>query len=390
MLRFESLSSNPGVTHSRSDSALDSLDRLVATLMRGGAVGARELANVDVDQLVLRAESHGVLPLVAERARSRADVPSALRSALEVETRRHAAIDTAREVELRRLLAALEVRGVRALLMKGAHLAYTHYGRPDLRPRIDTDLLVARTDRETAVEVLSACGYESTGHVPGTLVMYQACYVKRRQGVQLHVVDVHWKVANPQVFSDLVSYDELQASAVALPALGAGAWGLSDVHALLIACVHRVAHHYDAGKLIWLYDIHLIASRLPPGEWRTFEALCQSRGVARVCRRSLERASAAFGTALPSVVLSGLDRVMSETEVATAAFLEPGRRHVEQVVGDLRALPSWGDRARLVRQHVFPPASYMRGSYAPSSGAPLAVLYVRRALQGAWKWLARP
>ena len=343
-----------------------------------------------MDQLVLRAEAHGVLPLVAERVTADAGVPSALRTTLGVEARRHAALDAAREVELGRLLSALDARSVRALLMKGAHLAYSHYLRPDLRPRIDTDLLIARKDREVAVAVLAERGYEGTGHVVGTLVMYQACYVKRPHGVPLHVVDLHWKVANPQVFSDLVSYEELKASAVALPALGIGAWGLSDVHALLIACVHRVAHHYDAEMLIWLYDVHLVASRLSRAEWHTFEDLCVGRGVAHVCLRSLERASAAFGTMLPPFVTSASERVVSATEAATAAFLEPGRRHVEQVVGDLRALPSWGDRARLVRQHVFPPASYMRGSYAPSSGAPLAVLYVRRAVHGAWKWLARP
>jgi hypothetical protein len=366
------------------------LDGLMTSLVRGDQVAARALAAADVDQLVLRAEAHGVLPLVAERVEARSDVPSPLRMVLGIEARRHAALDVAREVELRRLVAALDARGVRALLMKGAQLAYSHYRRSDLRPRIDTDLLIARKDREAVIEVLHENGYEGTGHVAGSLVMYQACYVRRPHGVEIHVVDLHWKVANPQVFSDLVSYEELRAAAVPLPALGSGAWGLSATHALLVACVHRVAHHYDAERLIWLYDIHLIASRLAPEEWRAFEDLCQSRGVVQVCRRSLERASAAFGTAVPLLVAIGPDLRPSEAEEATAAFLEPGRRHVEQVVEDLRALPSWGDRARLVRQHLFPSRSYMRRSYAPSSGAPLAVLYVRRALQGARKWLARP
>jgi hypothetical protein len=352
-------------------------------------VGARELGAVDVDQLVLRAESHGVLPLVADRLRSRADVPAPLRGVLGAEARRHAALDAAREVELRRLVAALDARGVRALLMKGAHLAYSHYGRPDLRPRIDTDLLIARKDRDAVLGVFRELAYEGTGHVAGTLVMYQACYVKRRHGVPLHVVDLHWKVANPQVFADLVSYEELSASAVSVPLLGPGAWGLSDVHALLVACVHRVAHHYDPATLIWLYDIHLIASRLSPEAWGTFEELCQQRGVAQVCRRSLDRTSAAFATALPRFARGAEHLGAPETEVATAAFLQP-RRHVDQVVGDLRALRSWRDRARLVSQHVFPSASYMRHRYAPSSSAPLAVLYVRRVLHGAWKWLARP
>ena len=54
---------------------------------------------------------------------------------------------------------------------------------------------------------------------------------------------------------------------------------------------------------------------------------------------------------------------------------------------DLAALPTWGSRARLVRQHAFPSASYMRGTYAPGSRLPLMVLYVIRALRGARKWM---
>ena len=43
--------------------------------------------------------------------------------------------------------------------------------------------------------------------------------------------------------------------------------GLSPVHALLVACIHRVAHHRGTERLIWLLDIHLLASRLEEREW---------------------------------------------------------------------------------------------------------------------------
>jgi hypothetical protein len=60
------------------------------------------------------------------------------------------------------------------------------------------------------------------------------------------------------------------------------------------------------------------------------------------------------------------------------------------VVDDLRALPTWADRWRLMREHAFPPVEYMRGVYAPSSRTPLVWLYTRRMLVGARKWLAPP
>jgi hypothetical protein len=62
---------------------------------------------------------------------------------------------------------------------------------------------------------------------------------------------------------------------------------------------------------------------------------------------------------------------------------------MDVLMADLRALGSWTHRWQLVKEHVFPPAQYMRDVYAPSSRAPLSFLYARRALVGARKWLSR-
>ena len=73
----------------------------------------------------------------------------------------------------------------------------------------------------------------------------------------------------------------------------------------------------------------------------------------------------------------------------SAAFLSRDRAQFATLVSDLRALPSWSDRGRLLREHLCPPSAYMRQVYAPSSRAPLPALYVWRAVRGAWRWLAR-
>jgi hypothetical protein len=383
------LSSSPGVASSRSETG-GTLDRSLAAILRGDAVDVSALVRTDRDAFVAGADAHGVLSLVAERLIALPDLPREWRQPLQAEVRQHAAFDMTREAELRRLVAAFERRGVRVVLMKGAQLAYTLYPRPDLRPRIDTDILIARGDRDAAFAVLRENDYGGTGHVEGSLVMYQACYVKGRAQAPTHVVDLHWKIANPQVFADFLSFEEVVEQAVAVPVLGPGAWGLSPVHALLVACVHRVAHHYDASRLVWLYDIHLLASALTTDEWTRFDELARHRGVARVCRRSLDASAEALGTRVPDgvAVIDGADVEKGEQE--TAAFLGGGRRQVSVVASDLRALPSWRDRARLLSQHAFPSAVYMRSQYAPASSAPLPVLYARRVVRGAWKWFRKP
>jgi hypothetical protein len=365
---------------------LNDLTGLLAASLRGDRDADGELAGLDQDLVFRAAEHHAVLPLLAEQCAACPDLPAPFISALQRHATRHLAADLAREAELRRCLGELDRVRVPALLMKGAQLAYQYYPRPDLRPRIDTDVLIAPGARHDVDRVLIAAGYERRDAISGDLLSSQLMYVKRQDGLVLHAVDVHWRIANPQVFAGVLSRDELDRSAQPLPALGPTARGLSPVHALLLACLHRVAHHYDTDCLIWLYDIHLIASRFDPAEWRVFIALAGDRSVAGVCWQGLERARERFGTTWPAAVDASWP---TERPEPTAAYLAGKRRLAGHLWIDLRALPTWSARWRLVAEQLFPPARYMREVYAPASAAPLPILYTRRVLTGARKWLVR-
>ena len=329
-------------------------------------------------ELFETAERHGVAPLVAERLRGSGAVSADVVARL----RRDAAADLIREAELVRAVEALHAAGVPALVFKGAQLAYSCYPRPELRPRLDTDLLVRADDRERAHAVLLDLGYERTEQFTGDLVAYQANYSIRRDGQVAHVVDLHWRLANPQRFARMLTPDEAFVAAQPLPRLSAAARGLSPAHAMLVACVHPSAHHAGAARMIWSWDVHLLAHALSAYEWATFAALAVDRGVAAECAGSLAHARAWFGTPVPPSI-DGLLGVASEHDV------RPPQRHVSVVLSDLRHIGSWRERLQLMAQHLFPPQRYMRQVYAPASGAPLPVLYVRRMIRGARKWFAR-
>jgi hypothetical protein len=190
------------------------------------------------------------------------------------------------------------------------------------------------------------------------------------------------------VFATLPAFDELNANAAAVPALGRAARGLAPHAALLLACVHRVAHHFDSRRLIWLYDIHLLASTLSDDEWERFVALAAASDVTVICRQSLLSAKQRLSTPIPDRVLCDPRWSTEPHAEPTAAYLTP-RSRAEHVLGELRALPRWRDRVQLVRQHLFPPRRYMREVYAVSSRAPLPILYASRVVRGARRWLER-
>ena len=64
--------------------------------------------------------------------------------------------------------------------------------------------------------------------------------------------------------------------------------------ALFLACLHRTAHHQDAVDLVWLWDIHLLASRLTDDERTFLVDLAIARAMRGVCARGLAAAAARF------------------------------------------------------------------------------------------------
>jgi hypothetical protein len=335
---------------------------------------------------------HGVQPLLYVQLRPSPaweSWPSDLRQALQDEAASHAVVDMIKGQETVKVLKALARSGVSPLLMKGLPLAYTHYRSPHLRPRGDTDLLIRRADRETGSGVLIDLGYELINATRGELVSSESSWKKLDRYGVTHAIDLHWRVNNCQIFAEAMSYEELLSGSVEIQALGARALG--PVHALLLACMHRVAHitaawsvndrqHYG-DRLIWLYDIHLLAGRMSTPEMTEFVRLAVERRLKTICLDGLRHSQRCFGTPLPDELLAALSA--AGPPEPSAPYLNPGR--LRFLVRDIRSLSNVYDRLRLVKEHLFPPAEYMLKKYAGSRRAWLPTLYLRRAVEGIWR-----
>ena len=85
---------------------------------------------------------------------AKAGWPPRLLECLSDAARTEAGEELLRGVETRAVLEALTRAGIRPILIKGTPLAYTVYDAPALRPREDTDLLIASADVEMARRVI--------------------------------------------------------------------------------------------------------------------------------------------------------------------------------------------------------------------------------------------
>ena len=193
----------------------------------------------------------------------------------------------------------------------------------------------------------------------------------------------------PELFAHALAFEELDASARPVPALSEHARAPADLHSLFLACIHRVAHHYDDDSLVWLCDIHLLSQRLDEDDWDRFAALAQRTRMRTVCAHGLRAAAEAFGALLPPSVLARLSTTEHEP---AAAFLAPSLRTIDVELSTLRQLPTWRARAELVWQHLFPKPAFIMKAYGVEAPclATAALHTPRRAWRGAVAASASP
>jgi hypothetical protein len=328
---------------------------------------------------------HGIGPLVYRAMRDHHLLgvqPPDVQAELARLNREEAIVEPFRRAEATRVISALAAAGVDALVFKGGALAYTHYPEPCLRPRLDTDLLIRAGDSDAASRVFEGAGLTRALRTSGEHVTHQFTYVSSRHGLSL-AFDVHWKVADPQAFADLFSFDELNREARPIPSLGTAAKAFGDAHALLIACTHRVAHHYDREVLIDLYDIDLLARQLDAAGWDRVAALASAKRICQVTMRGLALATTRLGTTVPDRVREALSR--STGDEPTAAYLAADFRKVDILRADLAAL-RWRDRIHLLREHLFPNPAFVLRSFGRTEPLLLPALYAIRIARGASAW----
>jgi hypothetical protein len=309
------------------------------------------------------------------------DLPDALRAGLTRCAMQAAAWEMATHDEVVGVLDALGTQGIDALLLKGAALAHLLYLAPEQRVRSDTDLLLRdRAAADRAAAVLADLGYERSLGVEGRFISHEFACSKPGPGGDPITFDIHWKISNSNFFSSKLTFRELWGSRLAVESLGRHAFTLGFPDALLLALFHR-AWHLGEGKperLIWLYDIHLIAKRFVPGEWLHFTELAVRCQLGPICLDGLREAEITFGTPIPTELFPELERASGKRD-NQLALKEPGLR---RALVDMGSLPTWRDRIRMVAELLFPSRVCMAQRFGVDSAWRLPWAYLKRAIGG--------
>jgi hypothetical protein len=353
-----------------------------------------------VSFLLERADYHGVLALLLGRLprdpKDRNGWPNDVLQASHQRALEQAMWELRHQAILQEVFSKLAAAGVRPVVFKGTALAYALYPEGALRSRGDTDLIIPPQTQALVSDILTQLGFKRETGMSGESVSYQASFTRTELAGDSHTLDVHWRINNSELLSRMFSHEELLRHAQPLPELGPEALAAGPVHALLLACMHRATHkhnpyyvdgvaYYSGDRLIWLYDIHLLAKSFTSAQWDEFLHLADQKGLRSVCREGLELARISFHTVIPEHVLAALENT-GQTEVV-ARYFASGVLHQQWM--DFCAIPGITHKLEFLAETVIPPASYMRQKYPQAKPGSLPWLYLRRATGGILKRLQR-
>lgn len=340
--------------------------------------------------IVAAAARQGLSPLLYQRwVRERsAPLPAALAAQLRGHYYATAAANLRHFHALGQALAALEGAGLRAVALKGAHLAPLVYGDLALRPMADLDLLVE--DAAAAEAALRPLGYTS---LPGEEWMAQRYGHHTLRDAAGGILELHESIAALSARS--LDHCALWARTERVSLAGVPALVLAPEDLLLHICLHAGAQDLFLGGLRPFYDLaailHHYGARLDQG---LAAARAHEWGLARVTHLCLLLAHELLGAPVHAEPLAALAPNEGATAHETAA-----RRAVHHAVNRLvldealraQGAPSpnlvalWAGRQaspwEVARRVFWPEPSHLRALLGLPSEQPLRPWhYVRRWL----------
>lgn len=339
-------------------------------------------------ELQKTAARHGVTALChyhLTNTSAKTQCPGWLCDALKKSTLQIAATETILSHELIKALEELSQADIQLLLMKGTPLAHSHYPETYLREKCDTDILLQdKATAERAWRILEESGYKHRHTLDGDFVGYQySCFKPITQGIIIYI-DVHIKLNDYIFFAETFDFDELYSQSIPVPALGESIQALKPVHALLLACMHRVAHipRGEADRLVWLYDIHLLVNNFSEEEWEEFATLAEEKNICGSCMDSIEKTKLLFPINISKERLQGL------IEGAKKERFKPHEKlkRWEYYYLSLKAVPGFRRKMQLLREHFLPSSNYIMEKYQTRNRLLLPFLYVHRVLTGLKKY----
>jgi len=340
--------------------------------MQFSALGPMQFSAQELNGLFAQARVHGVLALLGywQHTQSTLLGHASHTQSVHAEHAKTVLLDALHRTALAELSQALASAEIRGLIIKGAALAHSHYPSPGLRPRVDTDLFIEPAQQLQAHQILLDSGWRTVASNFSAVVLPERTYQKNFSGAVISL-DLHWALSSRPLLARALPFATLYSDSVAFDS--AGHWRMpSAVDALLIAAVHRIGHHRDQERFIWLYDVHLLWQAMTPMQQEQTLDRAEQSQLCAILWDALAASQALFRTEISPAQIARLQ----------SAKNEPGAALLNENLSDFAfdwRFAGWRERYALIKQRVWAEPEYLRSRFN-AKHAPIVALQVRRWL----------
>jgi hypothetical protein len=255
--------------------------RSVLASLPNDAAGLRRACEgvSDWSALLAAAQEHGVVDVVVAAAdRAGVSPPSAALERAMQQKRLASVWQDVLHHALHAILGALQQGGIRAAALKGPVLAARLYDEHTARPSSDLDVLVEPASIDAACELLRPLGYTLEGGRAGRFFREHHHHVHVLHPT-LPSLELHFEASRG--FGTVLPAAPLLARATPceLPAWS-DAYVLSPEDEFLYLAMHAASHRFQ--RLLWLFDLKLLALRHPDLRWDVLAARAKEYGLSAV------------------------------------------------------------------------------------------------------------
>jgi hypothetical protein len=284
--------------------------------------------------------------------------------------------------QLREILDAFNKEKIDVLVLKGPALAWTIYPDFATRPIGDIDLLVKPEQFLQAREVLNRIGYqcqfkrfEKFRELSKAEQFIHSTDARKPLEVDLHWYLFHyygiWRNNGVEVFFD-------RSETVITPALTFETLGKVDT--LIYLAIHSFLNHPEGIRLLWIYDLALLAQKLSsPVEWETLLKRTSELKAHLAVEKALKLAQIWNGLRVPTEY-SDFSKWSNSVDAEKAELIYAVNKQGPDIrmKGYLATVRSAPKKIPFLMKLVFPDPDFMLKAYPPSKRWLLPWSYVRR------------
>ncbi len=339
-----------------------------------------ELLNVTGAQGVTSILSHILQPLIPQL-----HMPLIIQNRLQQSTLQIAARNVRMLHEAGEILSALTHKGLDVIVLKGLYLIEAVYSNISLRQFSDLDLMIKRSDVDTAISCLCDLGYSIITYFSSNDANQDIKHVPPMSKPNGPFVELHWTILEENE-PFIISTDDMWTRAIHANIAGVDVLALGIEDLLLHLCTHLGYQHHLHLGLRGLYDLVAVLERFGEQvDWQLLVRIARQWGAERVVCLVLTMAKTMLGANVPDKIFNLLlQEHLSETLISVARMqLLEGKQRRAGMTPDLAKLEKtrgFTGKIIIIMQRIFIPKRSLARLYNISPKSPLIYGYYLKRL----------